>query len=539
MSANKNWWRQAVVYQIYLRSFMDGNGDGTGDIAGLRQRLDYISSLGVDAIWLNPWYRSPLADGGYDVSDFRDIAPEYGTLAEAEALIAEAHDVGLRVIVDLVPNHTSSEHEWFQAALAAPKGSPERARYHFVDGKGPDGSEPPSDWTSVFGGPTWTQVADGQWYLHLFDSSQPDLNWENPEVVEEYLDIFRFWLDRGADGFRVDVAHGLAKDTTWPDLGGGNQQILAGAKTEGHPFWDRDEVHQWIRGWRKVIDSYDGDRMMVAEAWVPTAERMARYLRPDEYHQSFNFGFLEAPWDAATLRRIIQESVENTAAVGSTTTWVLSNHDVVRHATRYGLPNGTDVRDWLLNGDRDDLDEARGLQRARAATLLMLALPGGSYLYQGEELGLPEVHDLPPEVLDDPVWERSGHTAKGRDGCRVPIPWTSEGPGFGFTAGEPWLPMPEWFSDVSVEAEVDDPDSTLSLYRKALAARPDLTTNEELEWLDSPESVLFFRRGDGIGCAVNLGTEPFALAGDVILASNELTDNVLPPDTAAWIRLRD
>ncbi len=535
MSTDERWWRQAVVYQIYLRSFADGNGDGTGDISGLRQRLGYLSELGVDAIWLNPWYRSPLADGGYDVSDFRDIAPEYGTLADAEALIADAHDHDLRVIVDLVPNHTSSEHEWFVAALAAPKGSPERARYHFVDGKGPDGSEPPSDWNSVFGGPAWTQVDDGQWYLHLFDSSQPDLNWDNPEVVAEYLDIFRFWLDRGADGFRVDVAHGLAKDTTWPDLGGENQRILAGAKSVGHPFWDRDEVHEWIRGWRRVVDSYDGARMMVAEAWVPSAERMARYLRPDEYHQSFNFGFLETPWDATQLRSVIEESVANTSIVGSTPTWVLSNHDVVRHATRYGLPNDCDVRDWLLNGDRDDLDETVGLRRARAGTLLMLALPGGSYLYQGEELGLGEVHDLDPEVLDDPVWERSGHTAKGRDGCRVPIPWTSQGPGFGFTSGQPWLPMPDWFADFSVEAEADEPDSTLSMYRAALSVRARLTTTEDLEWVASPDDVLYFTRGDGIGCIVNMGSTPFSFTGRVLVASAELSDQVLPPDTAVWV----
>ncbi len=533
---SRRWWRTDVVYQVYIRSFADGNGDGTGDIAGLRSRLPYLRDLGIDALWLNPWYRSPLHDGGYDVADYRDIEPRYGTLDEAEALIVDAHEHGIKVIADLVPNHTSSAHVWFREALASPPGSPARNRYHILPGKG-DGSLPPTDWTSVFGGPAWTRLDDGEWYLHLFDHTQPDLNWENSEVVEEFKEIFRFWLDRNVDGFRVDVAHGLAKDMSYPDVGGVTGELLSNAKTAGHPFWDRDAVHPIIQGWRSVLDEYPGS-MMVAEAWV-APDRLPLYLRKDEYHQSFNFDFLSAEWDAEEMREVLTTSIDAAHEVGAAPTWVLSNHDVVRHTTRYGLPKGTDWRAWLLDGPHDILDAELGLTRARAATLLMLALPGGVYLYQGEELGLPEVWDLPLDVLDDPVWEQSGRTRKGRDGCRVPLPWTVEGMSLGFGTGDSWLPQPEGFAALSVEAQSGVDGSTLELYRSALVERKRLFVGDEsIEWLDAPEGVIAFRRGSGVECWVNFSAKPVPLdAGRThVLASGELTPNgELPVDTTVWL----
>ncbi len=514
------WWRSALVYQVYIRSFADSNNDGTGDINGLRSKLGYLRDLGVDAIWINPWYASPLHDGGYDVADYRKIEPRYGTIDDASALIGEAHEHGIGVVVDLVPNHTSSQHIWFQEAIASPIGHPSRERYHIRPGKGENGELPPTDWRSVFGGSAWDRLPDGEWFLHIFDHTQPDLNWTNPEVIEEFQNIFRFWLDHGVDGFRVDVAHGLAKDMSFPDVGAEQGDILEGARSLNHPFWDRDELHEIVRGWRSILDSYPGDRMMVAEAWVPNSERLALYLRPDEYQQSFNFSFLEAPWDAEAMQQIITSSCTDAAAVGSAPTWVLSNHDVVRHTTRYGLPAGTNFRHWLLDGPHDLLDADLGLRRARAATLVMLALPGSSYIYQGEELGLPEVYDLPTDVLDDPVWEQSKHTVKGRDGCRVPIPWTTEPPAFGF-GGTPWLPMPDSFGSMSAEAQTDVAGSTLEFYRSAIAARRlHLTDDESIEFLDAPDQVLAFRRGSGVECWLNLNDHEIALPeGRVIIAS--------------------
>jgi alpha-glucosidase len=538
------WWRHGAVYQIYVRSFADGNGDGTGDLAGLRSRLSYLRDLGVDAIWVNPWYRSPLSDGGYDVADYREIDPRFGTLADAEAFIGEAHDFGLRVITDVVPNHTSVEHRWFQEATASPSGHPSRARYHIRRGRGPDGSQPPNNWTSVFGGSAWSRLADGEWYLHLFGTGQPDLNWTNPEVRAEFVSVLRFWLDRGVDGFRVDVAHGIAKDMTYPDMTGTSELLEVTSLTD-HPYWDRDDIHDIVREWHRVLDDYtaiDGrQRMMVAEAWVTDQERVARYLRPDEYQQSFDFLFLETPWDEGAMRRTITSSHAASSSVGSTTTWVLSNHDVVRHATRYGLPPRTNWRTWLLDGPHDLLDAEAGLRRARAATLLMLALPGAAYLYQGEELGLPEVWDLPVEVLDDPVWEQSGHTRKGRDGCRVPLPWTRGGPSSGFGTGEPWLPQPAGWGTRSVEAQTGVAGSTLELYRTALEVRRAmLAADERLTWVDAAPGVLAFERGSGVQCWVNFGPEAVELPPrEVLLSSCDPADGALPgslpPDAAAWL----
>jgi len=539
------WWRTAVIYQVYIRSFADADGDGVGDLAGIRSRLPYLRDLGVDAVWVTPFYPSPMADGGYDVADYRDIEPVFGTLADADALITEAHDLGIRVIVDIVPNHSSDRHVWFQAALAAGPGSAERARYVFRPGRGPDGAEPPTDWHSTFGGPAWTRVPDGEWYLHLFAPEQPDFDWENPEVVEEFEDILRFWLDRGVDGFRIDVANALKKDQSFPDVGTEDESVLVPHEGPTHPFWDRDEVHEVYRGWRKVIDTYAGDRAFVAEAWVDDPGRLALYTRPDELHTAFNFNFVRAAWDADELRRTIDVSMAAATEVGAPTTWVLSNHDVTRHATRYARLDRTGG--GVADGERvrpdTPLDPELGLRRARAAVLLLLGLPGSAYVYQGEELGLPEVVDLPEEVLADPIWERSGHRVRGRDGCRVPLPWEPAGPSLGFGSAEPWLPQPADWADLSVQAQQGVDGSTLELYRSALRLRRELLGRGGLEWLDSPAGSLVFRRRTPAGevlCAVNLGTEAIDLPtyDRVLLSSVPLEGDhphQLPGDGAVWL----
>jgi alpha-glucosidase len=536
MSPEFPWWRHSVVYQVYLRSFADGDGDGTGDIGGLRSRLPYLASLGVDALWVNPWYESPLNDGGYDVVDYRSINSLFGTLDEAKLLIVDAVRLGLRLLVDLVPNHTSSEHRWFRAAIEAGPGSAERARYHFLPGMGHGGESPPNDWTSVFGGPAWTRVPDGDWYLHTFDVSQPDLNWANPEVRAEFIDILRFWLDLGASGFRVDVAHALVKDPDHPDGGDDVTEVMAMPHTARYPMWDQPGVHEIVREWRSVLDEYP-DTVMIAEAWLPDWSRLARYVRPGEYHQVFDFLFLQSPWDARSVKGTIIEALGATRDVGALPTWVLSNHDVMRHATRYGLPRDVKPKEWLLEGDRALLDEKMGMLRARAALLLMLALPGSAYLYQGEELGLPEAYDLPAGVLDDPVWERSGHTDKGRDGCRVPIPWTPDGPSFGFGRGGSWLPQPGDWGTLSVQSQDGVPGSTLELYREAIRLRSETMRDDEvLDWLELGDDILAFRRGSGVSCLANYGREPMALPdGDVVISSGPVEGDALPPDTTVWL----
>ncbi|EGX60859.1 sugar hydrolase [Streptomyces zinciresistens K42] len=542
-SGSPDWWRQAVVYQVYPRSFADADGDGLGDLKGAARRLDHLASLGVDALWLSPFYPSELADGGYDVADHRDVDPRLGTLGDFDALVAEAHRLGLKVIVDLVPNHTSHRHPWFEEALRSAPGSAARDRYVFRDGRGEHGELPPTDWQSVFGGSAWRRVPDGQWYLHLFTPQQPDLNWGSEEVRADFRTTLRFWSDRGVDGFRVDVAHALAKDLAEPlrDLGApelSDADALPGLPPGTHPFWDRDEVHEIYRDWRRIFDSYRPPRTAVAEAWVDPSERRARYARPDELGQAFNFEYLQAGWDAERLRRIITDSLATARSAGASATWVLSNHDVVRHASRLMLPPGTDDGAWLLSGGRAPaVDAAAGLRRARAATLLMLALPGASYLYQGEELGLPEVADLPFEVLQDPVWEQTGRVRKGRDGCRVPLPWTAAGPSYGFGPGGAWLPQPTGFGARSVEVQDGAAGSTLELYRTALRLRRKLIEGEELHWApDAPPGVLHFARSDGWRCVANLSAGPVALPpGEVLLSSAPPEDGRLGPDTTAWL----
>ncbi|WP_369189160.1 glycoside hydrolase family 13 protein [Streptomyces sp. R08] len=544
-SRDPDWWRQAVVYQVYPRSFADADadGDGLGDLKGITQRLGHLAALGVDALWLSPFYPSELADGGYDVADYRDVDPRLGTLDDFDAMVAEAHRLGLKVMVDIVPNHTSRQHSWFREALAAPPGSAARGRYVFRDGRGEHGELPPTDWPSVFGGSAWAQVPDGQWYLHLFTPEQPDLDWDNEEVREDFRTTLRFWSDRGVDGFRVDVAHALAKDLTEPlrDIGplaANSEDVLDSIPPGSHPYYDRDEVHAIYRDWRRaVLDTYTPPRMAVAEAWVPAARR-ALYARPDELGQAFNFEYLEAGWDAEQLREVITGSLATARAAGASATWVLSNHDVVRHASRLMLPPGTDPNTWLLsNGHTPPVDTAAGLRRARAATLLMLALPGSSYVYQGEELGLPEVADLPVEALQDPIWEQQGHTHKGRDGCRVPLPWTTTGPSYGFGAGPAWLPQPASFAAYAVEAQDGTEGSTLELYRTALRLRRKLLDGEALTWADSPPGVLHFARSDGWRCVTNLSGVPVALPpGELLLSSEPAAgERQLAPDTTVWL----
>lgn len=506
MTLGKEWWRNAVIYQVYPRSFADGNGDGTGDLAGVRDRVPYLAKLGVDAIWLSPFYTSPLADGGYDVADFRDVDPRFGTLADFDAMLAAAHEAGIKVIVDIVPNHSSVRHKWFQAALAAAPGSPERARYMFRDSDGL-----PNDWESVFHGPAWTQIDDGQWYLHLFDSSQPDFNWENPEVRAEFLDVLRFWLDRGVDGFRVDVAHGLMKEPGLPSIGV-PQDI-----SNKSPFFDVDTVHDIYRAWRPILDSYPGERMAVAEAWVESPERRVMYVRPDELHQAFNFDLLMAEFSAADFRKVIDAELAINATVGASATWVLSNHDRPRHVTRYG-------------------DGEIGLARARAATLLTLALPGSAYVYQGEELGLNEVLDLPEDVLDDPTWKRSGGTDRGRDGCRVPLPWKSSGSSFGFGDGGSWLPQPAAWGALSAEAQDGVEGSTLEMYRAAMKARRANPAGETVEWLpETAGDVLAFSNGS-VRVTANFGDTPVPVTGEIVVSSAPVVDGMLPGNATAWSR---
>jgi alpha-glucosidase len=541
------WWRGAVTYQLYIRSFADANGDGLGDVAGIRSRLPYLAGLGVDAIWVNPWYPSPQADAGYDVADYRDIEPAFGTLDEALGLIEDAHAHGLRVLLDIVPNHTSDEHPWFAAALAAGPGSPERARYVFRPGKGPDGSEAPNDWRATFGGPAWTRVKEadgtpGEWYLHLFDPKQPDVNWDNPEVRAEFLDVLRFWFDRGADGFRIDVAHGLVKQAGLPDLGHDVEHVLTPPDRADHPHWDRPEVHDIYREWRRLADSYDPPRVFVAEAWVASPERLAAYLRPDELHTAFDFDFVRAPWNAAELRRTAQASLAAHDSVGAPVMWVLSNHDITRHLTRLGRRQPKGAVQVFGGRSQEPADLAVGRTRARAALLLELALPGGVYLYQGEELGLEEVLDLPDELLQDPTWVRSGHTDRGRDGCRVPLPWTASGPSLGFGSAAPWLPQPAGWSQLSVEAQEHDPDSMLTLYRRALQQRRELPalgagTARDVHWVDMGADVVAFTRDPRFMCVLNVGAEPLPLPyGEVLLASDPVFDGgELPQDTAAWL----
>jgi alpha-glucosidase len=523
-SAAAEWWREAVFYQIYLRSVADGDGDGVGDLAGLLQHLPYLRSLGVDALWLNPFFRSPMADHGYDVADPRDVDPLFGDLALFDEVLAEAHRLGMRVIIDVVPNHSSDQHPWFQSALSAAPGAPERDRYLFRPGRGLGGDEPPNNWLSVFGGPAWTRTTLpddtlGEWYLHLFAPEQPDFNWDHPEVVADFEATLRFWLDRGVDGFRIDVAHGMAKPAGLPDM---PAEDVTGASTfvNRPPRFDNDSVHALHRRTRRLLDQYPG-AMAVGEVWVPDPARLRHYARPDELHMLFSFDLVDIAWDADELRHAVETGLESVAGTPAPPCWVLANHDVVRHVTRFG---------GGLVGER----------RARAAALLQLALPGAAFLYYGDELGLPSV-DLPDELLQDPIWERSNHTIRGRDSSRLPMPWREGAPPFGFSPDgvETWLPLPAAWSALSVEAQERDSGSMLSLYRTAIALRRDHSAfSGPLTWVEALEGCLAFRREGGLLCLLNTTQHPVALPpGEPLLVSVPLLpDGRLPGDAAIWLR---
>lgn len=549
--SSRSWWRDAVTYQIYIRSFADGNGDGKGDIQGIRSRLKYLKNLGIDAIWITPWYPSPQKDHGYDVADYLDIEPDYGTLSEAELMINEAHQLGIKVIIDIVPNHSSDQHKWFIEAVNSDPGSKARDRYIFRDGRGNHGEIPPNNWHSVFGGSAWQRIIEkdgrpGQWYLHLFAVEQPDFNWDNQEVHEYFEKVLRFWLDRGVDGFRIDVAHGMVKAPGLPDIEENlSSEMLAARRL---PFWDQDGVHEIYRNWRRILNSYPGDRMAVAEAWVSPASRIALYLRPDELANSFNFDFLTSIWDIQDLKRNIDLSLQAIQSVGAPASWVFNNHDVVRSVDRFalGLRPGVGETTFDRHGDVSKLNLEIGIRRARSGALLMLALPGGAYIYQGEELALPEVRDIPEDRLEDPRWFLSEKTDKGRDGCRVPLPWSANESGsFGFSINvklgkeNSWLPQPKWWGNYSAENQEHDPNSTLNLYRKALEIRKtEIGLGDgELEWLNLSDQVLAFKRPGNFACIVNFG-EAFKIPnGEVLIASTPIKDGILPEDGALWMRL--
>jgi len=547
------WWHGAAVYQIYPRSFRDANGDGTGDLRGIIDELAYVAALGVDAIWLSPFYRSPQHDSGYDVADPRSVDPMYGTLDDARELIEQAHARGMRVLVDVVPNHSSFEREWFQEALASLPGSAERSRYHFLDGRGPGGGTPPTNWQSMFGGSAWTRITEpdgtpGQWYLHLFDASQPDLNWTNPDVRADGLETLRFWLDLGADGFRVDVALGLAKDMTYPDIDDAEGLILAlrmdlddgseesrarRRRVANSAILDRDEVQEIYRDWRSLLNSYPGDRMAVAEAWVPP-ERAARYVAPDTLHQIFNFDFMSVPWDADRILAVVEKTMRELETVLAPPTWALSNHDTPRVVSRLG-------------------GGSEGRRRARALALVAHCLPGSVYVFQGEELGLADV-ELPDDARQDPVWFRTNGEQKGRDGARVPLPWSGDVPPYGFRSTDAdgdadadvlWLPQPQDWAPFTVAAEESDPSSTLWQYRAMLRLRrahPGLRS-EAWEMTEPQGGLLLIRRGDGFACVVNCGSMPRTspVPGRILVASDSSVvaegDSIeLPPSTGVWIQ---
>ncbi len=574
----EDWWLQATIYQIYPRSFADANGDGMGDLKGITSRVPYLKELGVDAVWLSPFYPSQLADGGYDVDDYRDVDPRIGTLDDFAEMSAALHEAGIKLVVDIVPNHSSDQHRWFKEAVAAGRGSKERERYIFRDGLGPNGDEPPSHWPAAFGGIMWDRVTEpdgtpGQWYFHIFTKEQPDWNWNHPDVHKEFTDTLTFWSDRGVDGFRIDVAHALTKNLdpafdAIRDIGA----VVPFFEDGQHPLYDRDEVHEIYREWREVFNQYDPPRFAVAEAWV-AAHRRAPYASTDGLGQCFNFDLVKAEFDADQFRAIVSKNVAEAEEHGSSSTWVLSNHDVVRHATRYGIDddaviarqasrivrnddnnnistltdgaivttrNQADIDgiNWLLSGgSQEDVAVDAGIRRARAATLFILGLPGSTYIYQGEELGLHEVGDIPAEGRQDPTFFRSDGGEIGRDGCRVPIPWARAGASFGFGDSAPHMPQPVWFGDYSVEAEDGDPASTLAVYREALRVRRDIQAPEHMEWVDSPADVLHFVRPNGWHVVTNFGTELVELPeGEVLAVSTPLVDGKLAGEATAWVK---
>lgn len=482
------------------------------------------------------------------MADFRDVDPRIGTLAEFDTMAAACKAAGIKVIVDIVPNHSSDDHVWFQAALKSPKGSPERARYIFRDGEGPNKDQPPSDWECMFGGSAWEPVGDGQYYLHLFDSSQPDFNWDNPEVREDFLKTLKFWADRGVSGFRIDVAHGCAKSLpaqlpTQAEITKMAAKMLEGTLADdAHPYFDRNAVFEIYEDWRKLFNQYDPPLTAVAEAWI-SSRRKSMYAASTGLGQAFSFDMLMAPFDPAAFKRVITQSLEDSKASGSSTTWVFSNHDVVRHATRHALADDGGYhetsRKYLLNkGQNPVADVDLGLRRATAATMMILALPGSAYLYQGEELGLPEVADMPDSERQDPTFFRRPGFEVGRDGCRTCLPWVADAKNMGFGDGKaPHLPQPAFYAKYAVDVEDKDPKSTLNLYRRALALRHQLQAAEELEWCGHEEGTIHFKRPNGWEVLVNFSDSPVPIpqGRKVALASRELDGMSVPKDVAVWL----
>ena len=516
------WWQNAAVYQIYPRSFCDSNGDLIGDLPGIQSKIEYLTELGIDAIWISPFYPSPLIDGGYDISDPRNVAEQLGGLAAFDELVQTADSQGIKVIIDLVPNHFSSQHKWFLEALNCPPGGNARSRFHFQNGKGEHGELPPNNWISLFGGPAWTQTNEvdgkpGQWYLHLFDKSQPDLNWTNPEVSSDFEQTIRFWLDRGVSGFRVDVALGLFKDMSYADDPNPQGRVDAirldlydpsdrqtSEQTRRHliesPIFDRDEVHDVYQNWQKIFQEYSQEILGVAEAWAYPTSRAMRYAK--SLGQVFNFDFMVMPFNDQVLCDSIKQILKDSLSYETSPTWVLSNHDASRVVSRYG---GGEV----------------GLTKARSMALLAHFLPGSIYVYQGEELGLEDVH-IAPEQRKDPIWINSDRTQIGREGARAPIPWQL------------------------VESQKAEPLSTLKMYQSLLHLR-----KTRAEWLGGIEATdvksnagLLTVTRDLLKCLVNLTNSQMSIPvsdrtqvlihssqrSDVSISSEQLN---LPANTAA------
>lgn len=540
---NDKWWKNAVVYQIYPRSFADSNDDGVGDLAGIAQKVPYLVSLGVDAIWLSPFYPSPLADGGYDVSDYCDVDPRLGTLEQFNELVELVHSNGIKVIVDIVPNHTSDQHPWFRKALAAQPGSEERNKYVFHRGKGKSFEEPPTNWQSNFGGSAWEPCGDGWYYLHLFAKEQPDLNWNNPEVRKDFLKILKFWSDRGVDGFRIDVSHALAKDLREPLRDRQNPSDSSPEAVDGSdPLWDRNEVHEIYREWRRLFNTYTPAKFAIGETWTPFTSRVFQYAHPDELGEVFDFSLLKTVWDKEKFKAVISRTYRYAKDAGSIPVWVMENHDVPRMASRLGLSTGVDVEEWVTSDGRNpEIDEESTARRAKAAALLLLGLPGMAFLYQGEELGLPEDLELTPAQIKDPLWERTGHRFKGRDGARIPLPWHAEGASFGFNeSGKSWLPQPKWWGKYSVETQKRSENSSLEMYSKALKLRRTrfADVDDALTWVKSDEKTLHIARGNGIHVLVNFSQESVLLPQNtrVLVRSDEKdsSDGNLGPESAVW-----
>ena len=511
-SDTQPWWRGAVIYQVYPRSFLDSNGDGVGDLPGISAGLDYIKGLGVDALWISPFFKSPMKDFGYDVADYRTVDPLYGSNADFEALVAAAHERDLRVVIDLVLPHSSAQHPWFQESRRS-RDNGKADWYVWADAKR-DGT-PPNNWLAVFGGPAWSWDAQRcQYYYHHFLEEQPNLNWNNPEVVAAMLDVIRFWLDRGVDGLRLDAISTLVCD---PDLRdnppvGRYSPAADIAGTKANPFTHQEHMFECdqphlpglFTRLRRLTDSYPGAFMLGEIADVDSIDATARYTQGrDRLHTGYTFQFTQPEFGVDRLQHVIGR-MEREIGDGWPT-WAFSNHDCIRVATRWGSLPG-------LDGKRDAL--------ARQLLALLLSLRGSLCLYQGEELGLPEA-DIPYEQMVDPWGVRFYPTFKGRDGCRTPMPWRHDRPHGGFTEGAPWLPVPEEHLVLAVDRQEANPDSVLQTCRLLLRwrkAHPALVTGS-LALLDTTAPIFAIERAEGgerILCVFNLSNAPaqFAAAGD-------------------------